>query len=274
MSYINLILNSFFDLLISPFKDIAPIWSLTLFSFLIAILMLLIFRYTSNQTKIRETKSRIRAYIYELSLFKDELGIVLSAQKNVLIQNLKYIKYAAKPMIFMIIPLGLFLIQLDSFYGHRPLDPNESTIVSLKLSETEKMPENISVKSDGGLSIETPALKIVQDKQVDWRIRAQESGEQNLTFKVDGQQYQKKVIVGDQGIIRITPTLSAPNFWNNLLYPGGKTLAKAGAVEEIHVDYKRNSIGVYKWKLDWLIIIFILAIVFAFGMKGFFKVEI
>ncbi len=236
--------------------------------------MLLIFRYTSNQTKIKETKSKIRAYIYELTLFKDELGIVLSAQKNVLIQNLKYMKYAVKPMIFMIIPLGLFLIQLDSLYGHKPLDLNESTIVSLKLSDKTKMPENISVKSDGGLTIETSPLKIVQDKQVDWRVRADEIGEHDLIFKVEDQEYQKKVIVGNQGIMRITPTVSTPNFWNNLLYPGGKLLAKGGAVEEINVDYKRNSIDVYKWKLDWLVVIFGLSIVFAFGMKGLFKVEI
>lgn len=274
MTYFNSVLNSLFNLMISPFKDIAPIWSLILFSLLIAVLMLLIFRYTSDQTKIRETKSKIRAYIYELTLFKDELGIVLSAQKNVLIQNLKYIKYAAKPMIFMIIPLGLFLIQLDGFYGHKPLTPNESTIVSLKLSDNGKMPENISVKSDGGLKIETPPLKIPQDKQVEWRVRAQELGEHNITFKVEDQQYQKKIIVGDQGIIRITPILSTPNFWNNLLYPGGEPLAKSGAVQEIHVDYKRNAIGVYKWNIDWLIIIFALSIVFAFGMKGLFKVEI
>ncbi len=274
MSYMNLILNSFFDLIVSPFKDIAPIWSLTLFSLLIAILMLLILRYTSNQKKIKETKSKIRAYIYELTLFKDELGIVLSAQKNVLIQNLKYMKYALKPMIFMIIPLGLFLIQLDSLYGHKPLVPNESTIVSLKLSDNTKMPENISVKSDGGLTVETPPLKMGQDRHVDWRIRADKIGEHDLTFKVENQEYQKKVVVGNQGIMRITPTVSTPNFWNNLLYPGGKLLAKGGAVEEINVDYKRNSIDVYKWKLDWLVVIFGLSIVFAFGMKGLFKVEI
>jgi len=41
-----------------------------------------------------------------------------------------------------------------------------------------------------------------------------------------------------------------------------------------HVDYKRNSIGVFKWRLDWLVILFELSIVFAFGMKGLFEVEI
>ena len=236
--------------------------------------MLIIFRYTSNQEKIKRTKNKIRAYIYELRLFKDELSLVLSAQKNVFIQNLHYIKYAVKPMIFMIIPLALILIQLDSLYGHKPLGLEESTIVSLKLSGKSKIPEDISVKSDGGLAIETPPLKIVRDRQVDWRIRAQKPGKHNLIFNVDNQQYKQKVVVAEKGIVRITPTTSTPNFWNNLLYPGEKPLAKEGLVKEIHIDYERNSFDVYKWSVDWIVIIFVLSIVFAFGMKGLFKVEI
>lgn len=274
MTYLNFILNTIFNLIVSPFRDINPLWSLALFSLLLAILMLIIFRYTSNQAKIRETKNIIRAYIYELRLFKDELGIVLSAQKNIFIQNLKYMKYALKPMIFMIIPLGLFLVQLDSLYGYKPLAANESTIVSVKLNQNSKIPETIFVKSDGGLSIETPPLKIIQDKQIDWRIRANELGQHDLIFNVGDEQYKKNVFVGEQGITRVIPTVSAPNFWNNLLYPAGEALAKEGLVKEIHVDYERNSINVYKWQLDWIVIIFVLSIIFAFGMKGLFKVEI
>lgn len=274
MTFLNSILNSIFNLIVSPFKDINPLWSLALFSLLIAVLMLIIFRYTSNQDEIKKTKSKIRAYIYELRLFKDELGIVLSAQKNVFIQNLHYIKYAMKPMIFMIIPLALILIQLDSLYGHKPLGVKESTIVSLKLSEDGNIPDDVSIKSDGGISVDTPALRIARNNQVDWRISAQEPGEHNIIFSVSQEQYQQKIIVGEQGIVRVTPTVSTPNFWNNLLYPGQQPLVKGGMVKEIHVDYKRNSFGVYKWKVDWIVIIFVLSIVFAFAMKGLFKVEI
>jgi len=274
MSYINLAISSFFDLLISPFTSINPLWSLALFSLLIAILMLLIFRYTSNQKGIKETKSKIRAYIYELRLFKDELGLVLSAQKNVFVQNLKYIKYALKPMIFMIIPLAIILIQLDSWYGHRPLIPQESTIVSITLSEDSKIPEDISIKSDKGITVETPPLRIAQENQVDWRIQANEPGEHDLVFNVSNQEFQRKVIVADTGFVRISPIVTTPSFWSNLLNPGQKPLAKGSIVKEISVDYKRNSISVYKWKVDWLVIIFVLSIIFAFGLKGLFKVEI
>ncbi|HVY54782.1 MAG TPA: hypothetical protein VHC46_03405, partial [Thermodesulfobacteriota bacterium] len=92
MQSINSAINGFFNVIISPFKNIDPLWSLALFSLLLAVVMLIIFRYTSDQQKIREAKSKIRAYIFELSLFKDDIGIVLSAQKNIFIHNLRYIK--------------------------------------------------------------------------------------------------------------------------------------------------------------------------------------
>jgi len=32
------------------------------------------------------------------------------------------------------------------------------------------MPENISIESDKGITVETPPLRIAQEYQVDWRI--------------------------------------------------------------------------------------------------------
>ena len=274
LSFINSLLSGFFGLIISPFANINPFWSLALFSLILAILMLFIFKYTSNQKKIKKTKNKIRAHIYELSLFKDELGIVLSAQKNILIQNLNYIKYALIPMIFMIIPIAIILIQLDSWYGHRPLSAEESTIVSLTISENREIPETIGIESDKGLSIETPALRIPEQNQVDWRVRAIETGEHNLVLNVSGQEFQKKVIVGDKSLIQISPYVSTPGFWNVLLNPAQTPITKGSIVEKISVDYDRNSIDVYKWQLDWIIIILVLSIVFAFGLKGLFRIEI
>jgi hypothetical protein len=93
-------------------------------------------------------------------------------------------------------------------------------------------------------------------------------------FNVSDQEFQKKAIVADTGFARISPTVSTPSFWGNLLNPGQKPLAKGSIVKEISIDYKRNSISVYKWKVDWLVIIFVLSIIFAFALKGLFKVEI
>jgi uncharacterized membrane protein (DUF106 family) len=276
MQNFNRAISSFFDLVISPFKTIDPIWSLALFSLLIGIIMLIIFRYTSNQQKIRETKSKIRAYIFELSLFKDEIGIVLSAQKNIFIYNLKYIKYALKSMLFMMVPLVLILIQLESWYGHRPLKPDESAIVSLKLREGGHTLSDITLKAGEGIIVETPPLRIPEQNEIDWRIRARETGDHDLTFNVPGEEIRQKVIVSEKGLVQVSrlASASASGFTDTLLNPALRHLPGDSQVEQIKIDYPAMSIEIYKWHVHWLVIVFVLSIVFGFALKGLFRVEI
>ena len=276
MQNFNSAISGFFNLVISPFKTMDPIWSLALFSLLIGIIMLIIFRYTSDQQKIRETKSKIRAYIFELSLFKDEIGIVLSAQKNIFIYNLKYIKYALKPMLFMMIPLVLILIQLESWYGHRPLKPDESAIVSLKLREGGHTLSDITLTAGKGVIVETPPLRIPDQNEIDWRIRARETGDQDLTFNVPGEEIRQKVIVSEKGLVQVSPlaSASASGFTDTLLNPALRHLPGDSQVEQIKIDYPAMSIEIYKWHVHWLVIVFVLSIVFGFALKGLFRVEI
>ena len=263
-----------FGALISLFKNIGPFWSLALFSLLLAILMLIIFRYTSDQQKIKEAKNKIRAYIFELSLFKDDIGIVLSAQKNIFIHNLRYIKYAFKPMLFMIIPVAVILLQLESWYGHRPLKPDESAIVSLKLKYGVDPIPDITFKTDDGISIETPPLRIPDKREVDWRIRAHEPGAHELKFSLPGQDVKQKVIVSSGGLAPISPIVSASDTKDLLLNPSIKQLPHGSIVERLSIDYPENTIEIYKWHVHWLVVVLVLSIVFGFALKGLFRVEI
>ena len=270
----NSAMSGLFGILITPFKNIDPLWSLALFSLIIGIIMRIIFRYTSDQQKIRETKNKIRAYIFELSLFKDEIGIVLSSQKNILIYNLRYIKYAVKPMLFMMIPLAVILIQMESWYGYRPLRPDESAIVSLKLHGVSERLPDVRLTSDKGITIETPPLRISDQNEIDWRIRAKETGEHDLTFDVPGEEIRQKVIVSDKGLVQISPEASASSLWDKLLNPAQKPLPENSPAEQIRIDYPAGSVGILKWHVHWLVVVFVLSIVFGFALKGLFRVEI
>lgn len=275
MWYINLAISSFFDLLIAPFRNLDPLWSLTFMSLLVGILMLVIFRYTSNQEAIRHTKNKIRAYIFELRLFKDDLGTVLSAQKKIFSYNMKYMSYALKPMLFMIVPLAIILIQLEGWYGFKALTPEESAVVSLKLSEgNPEVINGITMTASPGLEIDSPALRIPNEKEVNWRIRAKEPGSHNLSFNVDDYTFNKDVVVSDKALKRITPSSFKSEFWNFVLNPGDRAIADNPYVEEISVSYPLDSVKIYKWSFHWLVVILVLSIVFGFALKGVFKVEI
>lgn len=274
MEYVNSALSGLFGIFVYPFRGIDPVWSLTFFSLLIGVLMLVIFRYTSNQPAIAEAKRKIRAYVYELSLFKDEVGMVLAAQRSILRENMKYMKYAVKPMLFMIIPLGLILVQLDSWYGHRALEPGERAVVSVTLVPGGDVMSDVTLETEPGIEIETPALRVPEQERIDWRIRAVEPGEHTLTFNAEGESFTRKVVVGDGGITQISPAAYTGGVWNILMNPGNRPIPGNPLVEEISVGYPGAEVSALGFRVHWLVIVFVLSIVFGFALKGIFGVEI
>ncbi len=237
--------------------------------------MLVIFRYTSNQKAIKETKDRIKAHLMEIRIFKDDFGILMSAQKNILLYNAKYMMYALKPMLFMIIPVAIILIQLDGWFGYRPLNIGESAVVSVRVSNQEAgVLPNVTIEADKGLMIETPPLRVSELGEVAWRIRAKELGEHNIIVKASGHAFPKRVIVSDGGLTRISPRVVASGFWDVLLNPGERPLPEHSFVKQIEVYYPERLIRIFKWGTHWIVVFFVLSIFWGFALKGFFRVEI
>src|SRR3974377_243951 len=111
----NSILSSLLDLLLGPFRGLHPFWALLILSVMVGAVLLVVFRYTSNQRGIQETKNRIKAHLLEIRLFKDDLRVLLSAQGSILKYNLRYMAYGLKPLLVIILPVALLLIQLEGW---------------------------------------------------------------------------------------------------------------------------------------------------------------
>jgi len=268
------LLSSCFDVLMAPFASSHPLWPLLAFSAPTGIVMLVIFRYSSDQEGIRKTKNLIKAHILEIRIFKDDLGILLSAQKRILIYNLRYMGYALKPMMLMIVPMAIILIQLDGWLGYRPLRPEESAIVTVSLSTARsEVLSDVSIQSDKGLVIETPSLRIPSERAVAWRVRAKEVGEHHLTVKVSDNTVQKSVLISDGILARISLRRVADS-WDNLLNPGEDAISGNGLIRSIEVSYPSRSFEIFGLKTHWLILFFVLSMAFGFVSKAFFQVEI
>ncbi len=116
MNFINHIFNFLFDVFFYPFRSVDPIYGLCAIALLSAIIALRIFKYTSNQEGIKRVKARIMGHLLELRLYKDDIRIVISAQINILKYNMVYLRYTLKPLMFMIIPISIIMINTASRY--------------------------------------------------------------------------------------------------------------------------------------------------------------
>lgn len=244
-------------------------------SLLTGFLMLLVFRFTSNQEGIRKVKNKIKAHLLEFRLFKDSLSITLKALGNILRYNLKYLGYYGKPMLVMIIPLILILIQLNIWFGYQSLEPGETAILRVELEEDISLLNiEFTIEPATGFDIETPPLRIEEEREVNWRLRAKEKGIHDLTLLINSQRLTKKVAVAQKPLSKVSSLKVRRNLIDELFNPGEPPLSKDLPIEAIEVKYPARNMNLFGWHIHWLIIYVALSIIFGFAFRGVFKVEI
>lgn len=273
MQIVNAMLAKVFGLILSPLKAVDPFWSLCLISFPLGILLLLVFRHTSNQEQIGRSREMIRGYLLEMRLFKDNPRILVSSFGNVLLWNLGYMRHAARPLLVMAVPVAFILIHLDVWYGYKPLRPGESAILSVKIDRKGEFPERVAVYPGRGVTIETPPLRILRDGEIDWRVKGLEPGEHSVTVDIGGMAFEKSITVSD-GFGRVSVRRTGRGFPDEILHPLEKPIGRGDPVKEISVGYPEREIGPFGWKLDWIVVFLAVTIVAGFSFKGVFKVEI
>ena len=271
MTIVNSIMTTIFDALLRPFAGLSAWYGIAVVSLLTGVIMLLIFRCTSNQRAIRRAKDRIRAHLLELRLYRDDMGVLLRAQKDILVNDLIYLGHALVPLVVMVVPVVLVLVQLNARYGYQPVRPGESVIIAAKLQPGARLDAAAKLVVPKGLRVETPPLRIPALNEVDWRVRGERPGRYEVQVLVGDQNGEKAVTVS-RGWARLTRVVGR-GFWHDL-YDPGELPSMGPQFESIAVGYQPASLPLGRWHVHWLVAFFILSIAFGFALKGVLRVEV
>lgn len=272
MYALNSAITVIFDLILRPFSGLSPIWGLLVVSFFSGIVMVIIFKHTSNQKAIKGAKDKIGAYLLEIRLFKDDLGLMLNAQKRILRTNLTYLRYSVIPMVIMLGPVVLILAQLGIRYENRPLRPGESVLVKMKFADPiEDLA--IGVEGDDGLRLETPLLHIPDEREVDVRVAAIKEGRHQLTISYGERQTTMPIVVSNQ-LEKTYSELKKAGFSSLLFTPGQKPLPKESRLESVDILLPKRELSLLGLNMHWLLIFFIVSVVAGYSLKGVFEVEV
>ncbi len=273
VNILNVAMNRLFDLLVWPFGALAPIWPMLFISLVAGVLMLWIFGKVSNQKAIKVIRNRIRGNLIGVALFQDDIGVLLRLQGTILLDTLKYMRYSLIPMLVMIIPVMAIMIQLNLRFAARPLAPGESTAFKVQVRDASAIKEGVELEAPEGISIETSAVRIPSERQVAWRIRADQPGRYAMTVKLGEETIEKDLVVGE-GWASVSPLRSGHSIIDNLLYPGEAPLPASRMIESVSVNYPGLEIFVFGFVINWLVLFFVLSIVFGFAFKGVLGIEV
>ncbi len=264
--------TAFFDGLIGIFGGMHPLVGLSIISIITGGIMLVVWKFTSNQKAIADAKAKISAYILEIRLFQEDLGLQFVAQGKALRANLKYMSLAFPPMLVVLIPVVIILVQLDVRYQRRPLLPGETTLLKVELTE-EVDPSAVKLSAPDGIKVETPALRIDRIAEVDWRIRAERDGEYDLAFEVNGTSVTKRIVVGDK-LMSIAEGRDQAGMLGVWLAPAEAPLPGDSPFKAISFAYPDREMKLYGVNLHWLLVFFVVSVAFGFAIKGVVGVEV
>jgi uncharacterized membrane protein (DUF106 family) len=270
----NAIFGRLFDAILYPFHSLNPWIAIILFSLLTAISILLVYRAVSDQKGIRTAKDRIAAHLLELRLYRDNMPVTFRAQGSILWWNVKYLLYSVRPMLVMIVPLVLVLIQLDARFGQASLVPGDPTILKVHLKH-EYWPSQVDarIESHPGSAVETPPLRIDSEREISWRLRAKEPGSHTLSIRINNEILKKRMVVGPAALVAVSPARVDSHWYDLLLYPCEPPLSESSAVQSIEIGYPPNRLIFFGYRMHWLVAFFVLSILFGFALKGIFRVE-
>jgi peptidoglycan biosynthesis protein MviN/MurJ (putative lipid II flippase) len=111
---------------LGPLRDWPPLAGLTVVSLLVAMALLVIIKFTSNQRALADTKRQILASLFELRLFQDDPRLMLRATGGLLRQQGRYLAYAFVPVLVAFVPITLLLLHLQAYYGPAIPPPSSS----------------------------------------------------------------------------------------------------------------------------------------------------
>ena len=271
--WINVLTNKLAGLLFAHIAHLPGWLSNTIISAVAGVLLLIIFKYTSNQAAIGKARDSIKANLLALRLYKDSIPVILKSQVKVFKGALLLLIHAIRPMLVMIVPVSLIFAQLGLWYQFRPLTVGEETVVTMSLKEDENSPwPTVKLHTKGVADITIPKTKIASKRQILWKIKVLQPGYKEITFHVDDQQINKQLVVGN-GFMKTAPQKPAWNWLDVLLYPAEKPFASDSPVKSISIEYP-NRISKTCGADWWVLYFFLISGAFFMIFKPVLKVRL
>ncbi len=277
MTTVNVVLGRVIDWLQTPMRDLPPIVGVLVWSVPVAIFALWVFGKTSNQSRIADVKRQIAGSLFEIRLFNDDLRAIARAQWAILGHVLRYQALALVPMIFILPPLVLLMVQLHQYYGFRGLQPGDTALLRVELAEHGAQRPDIAVDVPAGLRLDTPAIWAGELGEVNWRLAAEAPGDYELGFTTGGTTVTKSVRVTDR-VVRLSPERPPKRFVDQLEWPSETPLPVDGAIRRISIDYPQGVMAFagwsWRWSFAWMVVFFVLTMVLAVVLRKPMGVEL
>jgi len=223
-----------------------------LLSFLISLIITLIYKYTTDQNLMRRLKEEMKEFQKEIKELKKEPEKAMQVQKKSMQTNMKYMMQSMKSTLYSFIPIIIIFGWMNANLAFDPILPSQE--FTTKVVFEDNIDGFIELSVPEGLTISGTARKQITDGDVKWLLSG-ERGEYLLEYIFDGRKYTKEVKISEKQYLEPIKTIKDKKI---------KTI-------EIEQD-KKILMNIFGWKLGWLGTYILFSIAFSIIIRKLVKV--
>ena len=247
-------LNPALDFVFGPLLKLKPLWAVMIISMVIAILIVLIYKYTTKQHLMKELKDEIKSFQKQMKELRQHPEKALEVQKKAMQANMKYMMHSLKPMLITFIPIILIFGWLNAHLAYLPISPGHEFSVQLEFAKGQTgtveaiLPDEIELTSE--------AVKELDNRKAIFTMKAEKNGDYLLEFDFNNQSFTKEILITGERAYA-TPVKSFKN----------------SPVNTITINYEKTKIlNLGFMRLGWLGSYIIFSIVFSMILRKWLKV--
>jgi hypothetical protein len=271
--WLNVVANKLGEWLLAPIADLPGWLSASIVAVTTGVLLLVLFKYTSNQKAIKRVRDDINANLLALKLFKDNVRLTIGAQGRLVLGAARLLVLALVPMLVMLVPVTLLLGQLSLWYRQRPLRVGEEAVVTVALNgDAGAVFPSVMLSAPGEVETLMGPVRIFSKREVCWNIKAQGSGYHRLTVQVAAEAAEKELAVGD-GFMRVSARRPAWVWSDTVMYPAESPCSPNSAIRSIQIAYPER-LGRASGTNHWVIFWFVISLVAAFCFRRVLRVNV
>src|SRR5450755_4660332 len=255
-----------FSLLTSPLAIVVVV------SLVVGLLMVVLFGYTSDQKAIGIAKDQLKAHLLAVRLYRDQIPVVMGSYGKILRGTGRYLKLAFRPLLYVIIPITLLMVQIDRYLGAMPLPPNIPFLLTVRTTTSDEL-DDVTLDLPQEITMTAPPVHVPAENEIVWRLVGQKEGKYEVKIATAGMMATKAVCVGSE-LARISAARLRGQFWKRMFSSAEAALPENGPIESILINYPDRNIEIAGYGMNWIWLFFVLSMIAGFIFKGLLGIQI
>jgi uncharacterized membrane protein (DUF106 family) len=250
----------------------SPLAIVVVLSLVVGLVMVVLFGYTSDQKAIGIAKDQLKAHLLAVRLYRDQIPVVMGSYGKILRGTGRYLKLAFKPLLYVIVPITLLMVQVDRYLGSIPIPTDAAFLLTAHFAGSDGL-NDVTLDLPPEITMTAPPVHIPASNEMVWRLVGSKDGKYEARIVLANQSAAKAVCVGSD-LPRISTVRLRGHFWGRMFSSAEPALPENSPIESIAINYPDRNIDVAGYGINWIWLFFILSMVAGFVFKELLGIKI